>query len=180
MLWLISLRVGKTPLLGHQVYWWLLATSSCKTNLSRLSMSYFFRLLLWHFLSEHFKGSFIEAHSSTLTASSSSPHRYLRSHNDYLTESWLNALFYWEGMYSSGNVGEENKAFIVETEWVASKGMRQHLLGHACRQMKNKQANRERILPYSALWLWWVAQHELLTCKRRWRWAKQWQRQVRA
>lgn len=40
-----------------------------------------------------FKGSFIEAHSSTLTASSSSPHRYLRSHNDYLTESWLKALF---------------------------------------------------------------------------------------
>lgn len=140
----------------------------------------FFSPAVMTFPQRAFKGSFIEAHSSTLTASSSSPHRYLRSHNDYLTESWLNALFYWEGMYSSGNVGDVNKAFIVETEWVASKGMRQHLLGHACRQMKNKQANRERILPYSALGLWWVAQHELLTCKRRWRWAKQWQRQVGA
>ena len=58
--------------------------------------------------------------------------------------------------------GDVNKAFIVETERAASKGMRQHLLGQACCQMKNKQANRERFFPYAALQLRWVPQHELL------------------
>ena len=49
-----------------------------------------------------FKGIFIGAHSSTMTASSTSPHKHLKNHNDYLTDSWLNALFRKKGMYSSG------------------------------------------------------------------------------
>lgn len=77
----------------------------------------FFRPAVMTFPEQAFKGSFIEAHSSTLTASSSSRRRYLRSHNDYLTESWLNALFRWEGMYSSGNAekGDVDKAFYCSS-----------------------------------------------------------------
>lgn len=40
-----------------------------------------------------FKGGFNAAHSSAMTASSTSLHRHLKNHNDYMTESWLNALF---------------------------------------------------------------------------------------
>lgn len=64
--------------------------------------------------------------------------------------------------------GDVNKAFIVEIEWVASKGMTRFLLGKACCQMKNKQGwKRDERLSSQALpsGLGWVAQHEFLPCK---------------
>lgn len=92
----------------------------------------------------------------------------------WLSHDWM--LCSSEGGYTvQVIVGDANKEFIVETEWVASKGMRQHLLGQACCQMKNKHSNRKRTLLYAALRLRWVAQHALLTCKRRRRRAKEWQ-----
>lgn len=39
-----------------------------------------------------FKGNFTAAHSSAMTVSSSPPHRHLKKHNDYKSDSWLNAF----------------------------------------------------------------------------------------
>lgn len=138
----------KASVLEHQVNWRLFAAAILICPVYPWLI--FFPPAIMTFPERALKSSFIEAHSSSLTASSKSPHRYLRSHNDYFTESWLNVLFQWEGMYSSGNGGRQEES-IYCANGVSGIQRNEAAFGTSpVFRMKNKHANRKRILPYSA------------------------------